>query len=134
MLADALWPLFLYGAAVLFIVLAMLGLSYLAGEKHRAHGEPFESGIYTVGEGRFRLSAQFYLVAMFFVIFDLEAVFIFAWALTVRETGWPGYIEMLVFVGILLAGLVYLWRLGALDWGPHRTRHYSSPQREGRQA
>lgn len=132
MLADALWPLFLYGGAVLFIVLAMLGLSYLAGAKHRSHGEPFESGIVTVGEGRFRLSAQFYLVAMFFVIFDLEAVFIFAWALTVRETGWPGYIEMLVFVGILLAGLIYLWRLGALDWGPHRARHYQPPPREGR--
>jgi NADH-quinone oxidoreductase subunit A len=123
MLVDTLWPLFLYGAVVLAIVLAMLGLSYFAGAKHRSHGEPFESGIVTLGEGRFRLSAQFYLVAMFFVIFDLEAVFIFAWALTVRETGWPGYIEMLVFVGILLAGLIYLWRLGALDWGPHRPRH-----------
>jgi NADH-quinone oxidoreductase subunit A len=122
MLVDALWPLFLYGAVVLFIVLAMLGLSYFAGAKHRSHGEPFESGIVTLGEGRFRLSAQFYLVAMFFVIFDLEAVFVFAWALTVRETGWPGYIEILVFIGILLAGLIYLWRLGALDWGPHRPR------------
>jgi len=122
MVADALWPLFLYGGLVLVIVLAMLGLSYLAGEKHRSHGEPFESGIVTVGEGHVRLSAQFYLVAMFFVIFDLEAVFIFAWALTVREVGWPGYIEMLVFVGILLAGLIYLWRMGALDWGPHRPR------------
>jgi NADH-quinone oxidoreductase subunit A len=132
MLADALWPLFLYGAAVLFIVLAMLGLSYLAGEKHRSYGEPFESGIVTIGEGRFRLSAQFYLVAMFFVIFDLEAVFIYAWALTVREVGWAGYIEMLVFVGILLAGLVYLWRLGALDWGPHRPHHQPVHEEERR--
>ena len=122
MLADALWPLFLYGGAVLGIVLAMLGLSYLAGEKDRKHGEPFESGVVTIGEGRFRLSAQFYLIAMFFVIFDLEAVFIYAWAVAVRETGWAGYIEMLIFVGILVVGLIYLWRLGALDWGPHKSR------------
>jgi NADH-quinone oxidoreductase subunit A len=56
-------------------------------------------------------------MAMFFVIFDLEAVFIFAWAVSVRETGWAGYAEMLVFTGILLAALIYLWRLGALEWG-----------------
>ena len=122
LLADALWPLFLYAGAVLVIVLAMLGLSYLAGPKDRKHGEPFESGVVTIGEGHFRISAQFYLIAMFFVIFDLEAVFIYAWAVAVRETGWAGYIEMLIFVGILLVGLIYLWRLGALDWGPHRPK------------
>ncbi len=61
---------------------------------------------------------KFYLVAMFFVIFDLETVFIFAWAIAFREVGWTGYIEMLVFVGVLVAALIYLWRLGALDWRP----------------
>jgi NADH-quinone oxidoreductase subunit A len=62
------------------------------------------------------LSAKFYLVAMFFVIFDLEAVFIFAWAIAVRETGWNGYAEAMLFITVLLATLVYLWRVGALDW------------------
>jgi NADH-quinone oxidoreductase subunit A len=64
-----------------------------------------------------RFSAKFYLVAMFFVIFDVEAVFISAWTVAVRETGWTGYAEALVFIAVLLAALVYLWRVGALDWG-----------------
>jgi NADH-quinone oxidoreductase subunit A len=70
-----------------------------------------------------RLSAKFYLVAMFFVIFDLEAVFLFAWAVSVRETGWAGYAEAAVFIAVLLATLVYLSRVGALDWrqGSRRT-------------
>ena len=70
-----------------------------------------------------RFSAKFYLVAMFFVIFDLEAVFLFAWAVAVRETGWAGYVEVLLFITVLLATLAYLWRVGALDWrqGSRRT-------------
>ncbi len=68
------------------------------------------------GSSRLRLNARFYLVAMFFVVFDLEAAFILAWAVALRPAGWAGYIDMLVFVGVLFAALVYLWRLGALDW------------------
>lgn len=114
-----LWPLGVYFAAVIVLAAGMIGVSYLLGERHkeRATGEPYESGILTTGDARLRLSAKFYLVAMFFVIFDLEAVFIFAWAIAVRELGLMGYIEILVFIGILFAALVYLWRLGALDWG-----------------
>lgn len=62
--------------------------------------------------------SQFYLVAMLFVIFDLESVFIYAWAIALRPAGWPGYMAILAFIGLLLAALVYLWRIGALDWGP----------------
>ena len=119
-----LWPLLVYFAAVILLVMVMLGLSYLLGQQHRerATTEPFESGIVPVGYARFRLSAKFYLVAMFFVIFDLEAVFLFAWAIAFRETGWAGYIEVVIFIGILVAALVYLWRLGALDWGSEGRR------------
>jgi NADH-quinone oxidoreductase subunit A len=119
-----LWPLVVYFAAVILLVMVMLGLSYLLGQQHRgrATAEPFESGIVPVGYARFRLSAKFYLVAMFFVIFDLEAVFIFAWAIAFREVGWAGYVEVLIFIGILIAALVYLWRLGALDWAPEGRR------------
>ena len=90
------------------------------GERHqdRATGEPYESGIVSTGSARVRFSAHFYLVAMFFVIFDLEAVFLFAWAVAVPELGWVGYAEVLVFVGVLIAAWGYLWRIGALDWGP----------------
>jgi NADH-quinone oxidoreductase subunit A len=117
--ADSIWPLLVYAIGIGVVVVAMLGLSFVLGPKHRKHGEPFESGIVTIGYGRFRLSAQFYLIAMFFVIFDLEAVFIYTWAVVAREAGWAGYIEVLIFISVLLAALVYLWRIGALEWGPH---------------
>ena len=113
--------LLLYTAMVSGLCLLMLGLSALLGERTRrtpATDEPYESGIVSTGGARYRMSARFYLVAMFFVIFDLEAVFIFAWAVSARESGWPGFVEITVFIGILLAALIYLWRLGALDWGP----------------
>jgi NADH-quinone oxidoreductase subunit A len=113
-----LWPLAVYLGIVVVLVLAMLGLSYVLGQRHhdRATDSPYESGILSEGSARVRLSAKFYLVAMFFVIFDLEAVFIFAWAVAVRETGWAGYAEILLFITVLLATLGYLWRVGALDW------------------
>lgn len=107
----------------------MLAVSYVLGQRHDEHatGQPYESGILSEGSARVHVSAKFYLVAMFFVIFDLEAVFIFAWAIAARELGWAGYCEILVFIAILLAALAYLWRSGALDWSPNlrtiRVRH-----------
>ncbi|MFA5072722.1 MAG: NADH-quinone oxidoreductase subunit A [Nitrospirota bacterium] len=113
------WPLAVYFAAVLIIVSIMIALSYVLGERHQEPqtGEQYESGIVPTGSARVRIDIKFYLIAMFFVIFDLEAVFIFAWAVSIRETGWPGYIEMMIFIGILFIALVYLWRLRALEWG-----------------
>ncbi len=116
------WPLAVYAGAVLFLVAAMLGLSWVLGERHRepATGVPYEAGIEPTGTARLRLSAKFYLVGLFFVVFDLEAAFIYAWALAGRTLGWPAYFEMLLFVFVLLVGLAYLWRAGALDWGSTR--------------
>ncbi|MGH8354475.1 MAG: NADH-quinone oxidoreductase subunit A, partial [Pseudomonas sp.] len=74
------------------------------------------------GGARLRLSAKFSLVAMLFVIFDIEALCLFAWSVSVRESGWTGFVEALVFIAILLAGLVYLFRVGALDWAPEARR------------
>jgi NADH-quinone oxidoreductase subunit A len=113
-----------YFAIVIFLVVAILVLSYLLGQRHHepATGTPYEGGIASEGSARVRLSAKFYLVAMFFVIFDLEAVFLFAWAIAAREVGWAGYVEVVIFTGILVAALVYLWRTGALEWGAIR-RH-----------
>ena len=129
--ATPVWPLVLYSVAVIALVGGMTGVSYVLGQRHtgKATIEPYEAGIVTVGYARFRLPAKFYLVAIFFVIFDLETVFIFAWAVAFRDVGWVGYIDAVVFVGVLFAALVYLWRLGALDWGPQRDRfpvHYRS--------
>jgi NADH-quinone oxidoreductase subunit A len=125
------WPLVLYCAAVIALVGGMTAVSSVLGQRHtsKATIQPFESGIVTVGDARLRFPVKFYLVAMFFVIFDLETVFIFAWAIAFRDVGWIGYIDMVVFIGVLIAALVYLWRLGALDWGPQRERslaHYRS--------
>src|ERR1700678_2114119 len=112
------WPLAVYFGLVVFLAVAVLGVSYLLGQRHSepATGEPYESGIVSEGSARARFSIRYALIAMFFVIFDLEAVFLFAWAVAVRELGWQGYFEVLLFAAVLLAALVYLRRIGALDW------------------
>jgi NADH-quinone oxidoreductase subunit A len=121
-----IWPLVAYFAFVVVLVAAILVVSYLLGQRHfePATGEPYEGGIVSEGSARVRFSVRYYLVAMFFVVFDLEAVFLFAWAGAARELGWAGYGEVVLFVGVLVAALIYLWKVGALDWArePHRSR------------
>lgn len=122
--AHELWPVIVYFIAILATVGGMLAVPYYAAQRKRGRelAEPFESGIVPLGDTRIRLAVHFYPVAIFFVIFDLEAIFIFAWAVSFRETGWLGYTEMLIFIGVLLAALVYLWRVGALDWRTARQK------------
>jgi NADH-quinone oxidoreductase subunit A len=113
------WPLAVYFAAVVFVVAGMVVASWLLGQRHneRATGQPYESGLIPTGSARMRFANEFHLIAMFFVVIDLEAVFIFAWAVAARELGWAGYVEVLVFIAVLAAALIYLAREGALDWG-----------------
>lgn len=127
----SLWQMSAYAAAVAAVIAVMLGLPALLGERHwrksqRRHeiatATPYESGIRPTGTAQIRFPIQYYLVAMFFVIFDLEAVFLYAWAVAVKETGWLGFIEVTIFVAILLAALAYLWLIGALDWSPQYQR------------
>jgi NADH-quinone oxidoreductase subunit A len=115
-----LWPLVVYGAIVLSLVVLILGLSYVLGQRgnSRATGEPYEGGIVSAGGARIRFSSQFYMVAMMFVIFDVETIFIFAWAIAFPELGWYGYFGVLAFIVMLVVVLVYEWRNGALDFGP----------------
>ena len=115
--APLLWPLVLYCGGALAVVIGMLVISFLLGQRHneRATGAPYESGIVSTGSARVRFSSTFFLIAIFFVIFDLESIFIFAWATAAREVGWWGYGEICVFIGVLAAALVYLWRERALD-------------------
>ena len=124
-----LWPFGLYFVLVIATVAGMLIVSFVLGQRHndRATGAPYEAGIVSEGSARVRLSAKFYLTAMFFVVFDLEAAFVFAWAVAGRELGWRGYWELLIFVGVLLAALVYLWRAGGLDWGASSRRSHLGP-------
>lgn len=125
------WSLFAYLIGVGVLCCIMLGLSSLLGGRQwgRAKNDPFESGVVSQGGARLRLSAKFYLVAMFFVIFDVEALFLYAWAVSVRENGWAGFIEVAIFIILLLSGLVYLWRVGALDWSPEARRRRTSARR-----
>ncbi|AUH00185.1 NADH-quinone oxidoreductase subunit A [Pectobacteriaceae bacterium CE70] len=117
-------------AFALFLIVAvglcglMLTGGFLLGGRARGRSKnvPYESGIDSVGSARLRLSAKFYLVAMFFVIFDVEALYLYAWAVSIRESGWVGFIEATIFILVLLAGLVYLVRIGALDWTPVRSK------------
>lgn len=131
--AASLWPLGVYFALVVIVVGGMVAGSYVLGERHRerATGEPYEGGNVPTGSARVRFPVKYYLIAMFFVIFDLEAVFLFAWAVAAREVGWAGYVEALVFIGVLVVALAYLWRLGALDWSPERRRAPQIQERKG---
>lgn len=114
---PVLWPLGVYFAGVFVVVAGMVVSSYLLGarSRNRKNIQPYESGIASTGSARVRLSADFYLFAVFFVIFDLESVFVYSWAIAVKELGWGGYLSISVFIMSLAAALVYLWRLGALD-------------------
>lgn len=114
-----IWPVAAHFLTALAITGGILAISYVAGERHRERetAGPYESGIVPTGSGRLRLSAKFYVVALLFVVFDLEAVFLFVWAVAVRELGWSGYAAASVFVLLVVAGLAYEWRQGALEWG-----------------
>ena len=120
-----LWGFLVYALAAVVTAAGMIALSYVLGERYseRATGEPYESGVVSTGGARLRFSVKYYLVAVFFVVFDLESVYLFAWAVAGRETGWTGYGAALLFIAVLVVALAYLWRVGALDWGRGRARH-----------
>jgi NADH-quinone oxidoreductase subunit A len=78
---------------------------------------PYECGMPPVGDARERQSVKFYLVAMIFLLFDIEVAFLYPWAMALRDLGWAGFMQVLLFIALLLSGYVYVWRKGALDWG-----------------
>lgn len=128
--ATSLWPFVVYFIAVLLLVATMLGLSYILGQRrtNAATNVPFESGALSVGSPQIHMAVEFYLIAIFFVIFDLETVFIFAWAVAFFELSWSGFFAIGIFILVLGVALVYELRSGALDWGI-KTRTQSPKQR-----
>ncbi|MDO4450295.1 MAG: NADH-quinone oxidoreductase subunit A [Moraxella sp.] len=100
--------------AFMLIVPRLLGGKSSGSQKH----ENFEAGVVSAGSARIHLSAKFYLVAIFFVIFDLEALFLYAYAVSVREVGWVGFTTAFIFIAILFVGLLYELKLGAMNWSP----------------
>ena len=114
------WAIIAFVIGVTFLCVFMLTVPLLLGGKSwgRAKQEQFESGVVGAGGARIRLSAKFYLVAIFFVVFDLEALYLYAWATSVREVGWFGFTTVVIFVVDLLIALIYAVKVGALNWSP----------------
>ena len=114
------WPFIVFALIVISLIGIMIGLAYVLGERHREKNtdKPYESGIPPTGDARLRFSSGFYIIAMFFVIFDLDAAFIMLWAVSFRELGLPGYIGIVIFIALLIVLLVYELSIGAFDFGP----------------
>jgi len=115
---EVYFPVLVQGAIAIVLAAALIVLSYALGKKVRnqVKDTPYESGITPTGDARARFSVKFYLVAMLFILFDIEAIFLYPWAVVYRELKMFGFIEMLVFVVLILSGFFYIWRKGALDW------------------
>ncbi len=106
--------------AISVILSSFIGPSHPTPEKSAA----YECGMPPVGDARERQSVKFYLIAMIFLLFDIEVAFLYPWAMAMRELSWPGLIQIVVFFLILVVGYVYIWRKGVLDWGPEHDPDY----------
>ncbi len=115
---ESYLPILIHGAIVMIIAVAMVALSSLIGRHVRTRAKlmPYESGMTPVGNTRQPFSVRFYLVAMLFILFDVEAVFLYPWAVIFRELKMFGFVEMVVYMAIIFAGFFYIWKKGALDW------------------
>ena len=117
---PGVFSLTIYVVLILIFVASQLIIAVWLGEKKKTEEKlrPYESGIIPTGDARLRYPVPFYLVAIFFLIFDVEGAFIFAWAIAHGKLGWAGWLQISFFIVLLLLGLLYVWRKGGLDWGP----------------
>ena len=121
---EIYFPVLLQAVIAMVVAGALLVLSYAFGKKvrNRVKDMPYESGIIPTGSARGRFSVKFYLVGMLFILFDIEAVFLYPWVVIYRELKMLAFVEMLLFIMLILAGFFYIWKKGALDWsGTDRT-------------
>ncbi len=117
---PGIFSLAIYGLLVVILIAALLFLSGWLGEKKTNPEKlrPYECGIIPTGTARFRYSVAFYLIATFFLIFDVEAAYLFLWAIAFDRLGWAGWFQISFFIIILLISLCYIWKKGDLEWGP----------------
>jgi len=115
---ELYFPVLLQVAIAMAIAALMLGLSFVLGKKvrNRVKDMPYESGIVPTGDARHRFSVKFYLVGMLFILFDIEAIFLYPWAVIYRELKMFAFVEMLIFIVLIFCGFFYIWKKGALDW------------------
>jgi NADH-quinone oxidoreductase subunit A len=104
--------------------ISFLAMSFLIGKhvRNKVKDSPYESGIVPTGDARNRFSVKFYLVAMLFILFDMEAIFLYPWAVVYKELKMFGFFEMLLFIVLVFCGYFYVWKKGVLDWAPERDR------------
>jgi NADH-quinone oxidoreductase subunit A len=123
-LQGELVPLIAYTAVAVLLIGVLLLAAWWLGARRRSDvkGEAYESGVSPTGTARLAYPVPFYLIAIFFIVFDVEAVFIFAWAVVWDDLGLPGLIHISFFIIVLLLGLIWLWLKGGLDWGPSRAQ------------
>jgi len=123
---NEIWPIAAYFVILVVLLIVMMCLSYFLGPKtkSRAKNTPYESGVISIDNNKTRFGNHFFLYAIFFVIFDLETIYLFAWVIAFDEVGWLGFIEASIFIAVLLVALIYLIRIGALELQhrhqPHR--------------
>jgi len=115
---ELYFPVLLQVVIAMAVATLMLGLSYILGKRvrNRVKDMPYESGIVPTGDARHRFSVKFYLVGMLFILFDIEAIFLYPWAVVYRELKMFAFVEMLVFIILILCGFFFIWKKGALDW------------------
>jgi NADH-quinone oxidoreductase subunit A len=115
---EIYFPVLLQVAIAMAIAALMLGLSFVLGKRvrNRVKDMPYESGIVPTGDARHQFSVKFYLVGMLFILFDIEAIFLYPWAVVYRELKMFAFVEMLVFIVLVLCGFFYIWKKVALDW------------------
>src|SRR6266542_2278895 len=119
--SELYFPVLLQALIAMAVAGGMLGASYLLGNRvrNRVKDMPYECGITPVGSARERFSVKFYLVAMLFILFDIEAIFLYPWVVVFRDLKMVAFVEMLVFVVLIVSGFFYIWKKGVLDWS-HR--------------
>jgi NADH-quinone oxidoreductase subunit A len=115
---ELYFPVLLQVVIAMAVATLMLGLSYILGKRvrDRVKDMPYESGMVPTGDARHRFSVKFYLVGMLFILFDIEAIFLYPWAVVYRELKMFAFVEMLVFIILILCGFFFIWKKGALDW------------------
>jgi len=133
---EAYLALGIYTGIAFFLIAVLLLLSWGLGQKTRSRQkqEPYESGILPLDNARIKGPVPFYLVAIFFVIFDVEVIFVASWALASDRLGWHGFAHVCFFIFILFLGLVHVWKTGGLEWGPRAQRLGRKVQNERRDA
>lgn len=115
---ELYFPVLVQVVIAAVLAAALIAISYIFGKKvrNRVKDMPYESGIVPTGDARQRFSVKFYLVAMLFILFDIEAIFLYPWVVVFREFKMLAFVEMVIFVVLVLSGFLYMWKKGALDW------------------